>query len=184
MKKVGILIIASLFFTCQALFTAGCGYTTSAIISSGAKSIHINNFVNRINLTEEPTDKRMYIAYKSGMELDITRQVIDRFIMDGNLKVISADEADLTLNGELIDFLKEPLRYDTNDNITEYRVKIVVNLTLLNRRDNKVIWEEKNFTGEATYKLAGEYAKSEGLALDDAAGDLAMRIVERTVEGW
>ena len=162
----------------------GCGYTSSSIISSGAKSIHISNFINKIKLTEEVTDKRMYIGYRSGMELDITRETIDRFILDGNLKVTNLKEADLILDGQLVDFKKEALRYDVNDNIIEYRVKVVVDIRLYEPPENKIIWEEKNFTGESTYRTTGEYATTEEVAVRDAVKDLATRIVERTVEGW
>jgi len=166
------------------LLMGGCGYTRSSIIASGAKSIHISNFINKIKLTEEVTDKRMYIGYRSGMELDITRETIDKFILDGNLKVTNLKEADLILDGQLVDFIKEALRYDVNDNIIEYRVKVVVDIRLYKPSENKIIWEEKHFTGESTYRMTGEYARSEEAAVRDAIKDLATRIVERTVEGW
>ncbi len=181
MKKIDLVTI---FFMCIILVIGGCGYTTSSIISSGAKSIHISNFINKIKLTEEVTDKRMYIGYRSGMELDITRETIDRFILDGNLKVTPLKEADLILDGQLVDFKKEALRYDVNDNVIEYRVKVVVDARLYEPPENEIIWEEKNFTGESTYRTTGEYIRTEEAALRDAVKDLATRIVERTVEGW
>lgn len=182
MKKYNFSI---LFFVISIiLFMGGCGYTTSSVISSGAKSIYIDNFKNKIQLTEEVTDKRMYIGYRSGMELDITRNVIDRFMLDGNLKVTTRDLADLILEGELTDFRKEALRYDANDNILEYRVKIIVNIELIDSREDKTLWKERGFTGESIYRVAGEFAKSEESALEDAIEDLATRIVEKTIEGW
>lgn len=181
MKKIDSVVI---FFMSITLFMGGCGYTSSSIIASGAKSIHISNFINKIKLTEEVTDKRMYIGYRSGMELDITRDAIDKFILDGNLKVTNLKEADLILDGQLVDFKKEALRYDVNDDIIEYRVKVVVDIRLYEPPENKIIWEEKNFTGESTYRTTGEYARTEEVAVWDAIKDLATRIVERTVEGW
>ena len=181
MKKINLLLILSISII---LFTEGCGYTTSSVISSGAKSIYVTNFINKIKSTKEVTDKRMYVEYKSGMELDITRETVDRFILDGNLKVASLEGADLILEGELVDFKKEALRYDANDNILEYRVKVVVDIKLIDTKLDKIVWEENKFTGESIYRISGEYAKTEEAAIQDAKKDLATRIVERTVEGW
>jgi len=182
MKKINLFMF--MCFSISMFFMNGCGYTSSSIIAGDAKSICVSSFINKIDLTKEASDKRMYVGYRSGMELDITKETIDRFILDGNLRVTSRDDADLILQGELIDFKKEALRYDSNDSIIEFRIKAVVDIKLINEDENKVLWEEKNFTGESTYRTTGEYAKSEDAALRDAVKDLANRIVERTVEGW
>jgi len=169
---------------CVFFFTTGCGYSTASLVYPGAKSVHVSNFANKINVTEEVTDKRMYVGYKSGMELDVTREVIDRFIIDGNLKVASRKNADLILIGEVIDFKKEALRYDSADNVEEFRNKVIVNIKLLKAKSGDVILEENNFTGESTYRTTGEFAKSEDSAIRETIKDLAVRIVERIVEGW
>ena len=177
MKIRHFLTLVSVF----CLILSGCGYTTRSIVSGGAKSIYVENFVNKIDITTEVTDKRMYIAYKSGMEIDITRDVIDQFILDGNLRIMTPEKADLVLKGELIEFRKEPLRYDSNDNILDYRIKVSVNIKLTDTRDDKLIWEEKRFNGESVYRIN---AISEDKAVQEAEEDLAKRIVELAVEGW
>lgn len=176
--------LINLIFILAVGIIAGCGYTTSSVISSETNSIYVDNFINKIKITDEVTDRRMYIGYRSGMELDITRKTIDRFILDGNLRVAAKDKADLILEGELVDFKKEALRYDANDNVVEYRVKVAVDIKLNNAKNKEMLWDEKDFTGESTYKVSGEYAKSEESAIQDAIDDLSRRIVEKTVEGW
>lgn len=167
------------------LFLGGCGYTTSCVMSyGGASSIYVDAFINKINLTEQPTDRRMYVAYQSGMELDITRDTIDKFVRDGNLKIEPKDKADMILEGFLVDFIKEGMRYDGANNVIEYRIKVVVNIKLYRREDNEVFWEEKRFTGEHIYNVSGSYAESEDSAVQKAIDDLARRIVERTTENW
>ena len=51
-------------------------------------------------------------------------------------------------------------------------------------RTGKIIWKEKEFSGEATYRTTGSLAATESASVKDAVSDLARRIVERTVEGW
>jgi hypothetical protein len=93
------------------------------------------------------------------------------------------------LKGELVEFRKDPLRYSENDEIDEYRLNILVNISLWNNRENRMLWEEKNFTGDFTYfpptsTLTNVIKKSDDQAVVDAVKDLARRVVERTVEQW
>jgi len=91
------------------------------------------------------------------------------------------DTADLELKGELVEFRRDPLRYSDNDEIDEYRLSLVVNLYLRDKKENKLLWEEKNFTGDTSYFPA---QKSEDAAIRAAFDDLARRIVARVVEEW
>ncbi|MDD5439636.1 MAG: LPS assembly lipoprotein LptE [Candidatus Omnitrophica bacterium] len=162
----------------------GCGYTTTSLIYKNAKTIYVDNFVNRIRVSQEVTDRRMYIAYKSGMELDITREIINRFVMDGNLNIVTKQNADLELDGILIDFKKEALRFDSADNVVEFRVKVIVDLQLVDRKDGKVILAKKGFTGESTYKVGSSLSTNEDQAVQSAIQDLAARVVDVVIEGW
>lgn len=163
---------------------SGCGYTTRSLLPPNFKSIYVANFVNMTRIAEEQTDERMYRGYRPGLERDITKAVIDRFLFDGNLKVKNDTSADLVMKGELVDFKKEALRYDANNNVEEYRILLVVNLEIKDVKGDKLAWEEKGFVGETTYRTSGSLAKSEAAAISDAANDLARRIVERTIEAW
>jgi len=163
---------------------SGCGYTTSSVIVEDAKSIHVNNIVNSIPVTDEVTDKRMYIAYRSGMELTITKDIIDRFVTDGNLSIQAAGNSDLVLDGELIDFRKDALRYDSADNVIEFRLMITVRLMLLNARTNDIVFDKAIVTGETTYRTTGQFTISESQAIQNAVTDLSIRVVDKIVEGW
>jgi len=163
---------------------AGCGYTTRSMVASKYRSIYIVPFVNKINIAQEEYAGNKYRIYRPLLETDVTKAVINKYLFDGNLRPVKEGSADLILKGELLEFRKDPLRYDDDNNVTEYRVNLIVNLTLWNRKENKLVWEEKNFTGNATYFTTGSQAKSEGQAVNDALEDLARRIVERTVEEW
>ena len=122
------------------------------------------------------------------LETEVTRAVNNKFLFDGNLKPTDKDSADLALKGDLIDFRRDPLRYTENDEVAEYRINIVVNISLWDNRENKEIWQENGFTGDTSYftsyySVASE-RKEESVAVTDAINDLARRIVERAVEQW
>ena len=164
--------------------TAGCGYTTRSLLPSEYKTIRVENVKNSINVTAEQNDLRMYRGYRPGMEVDLTKAIIDRYLFDGNLKIAPEGSADLVLQSELIDFKRDPLRYDANNNIEEYRIKLIVNMEMQDAKNGKALWKERGFAGETTYYTIGTNAKSESAAVNDAIKDLARRVVERTIEAW
>ncbi len=181
MRKIHLrkfdVLFAALFFI------SGCGYTTRSLLPAQFKTIYVENFVNKINVTAESSDARMYRGYRPGMEIEATKAIRDKFLFDGNLKVANSKDADLILKGDLVDFRNEALRYDRSDNVEEYRVRLVINIEL-QTKDGKTRWKENNFAGEQLYRTTGTLAKSESTAIKEAADDLGRRVVERTIEEW
>jgi outer membrane lipopolysaccharide assembly protein LptE/RlpB len=173
-----------ILFCLSILMLSGCGYTTRSLISEKYKTINIAPFVNKIELTLESDSNNKYKVYRPMLETEVTRAVINKFLSDGNVKPVVEDMSDLDLKGELVEFRRDPLRYTSNDEVEEYRINIAVNLRLWDRKNDKLSWEENNFTGSATYFVTGAQAKSEEAAVQDAIKDLSRRIVERVVEQW
>jgi hypothetical protein len=169
-----------------ALCLVSCGYTTRSMISAEFKTIYVVPFMNKIDITQETDVASKYRIYRPMLESDITKYVTNKYLFDGNLKPVKEGAADLILKGEVIEFRRDPLRYNDSDEVTEYRISLVVNINLWNRKEDKLVWEEKGFTGDTTYfaLTTNPQYKSEASAITDALDDLARRIVERTVEQW
>ncbi|MDD5042204.1 MAG: LPS assembly lipoprotein LptE [Candidatus Omnitrophica bacterium] len=168
---------------------AGCGYTTRSTLYGKYSTIYVTPFLNKVDITQESFSANKYRIYRPMLETDITKKVINRYLFDGNLRPVNKEAADLVLKGELIEYRKDPLSYtDDTENVTEYRINIYVNLSLWDVKENKVMWEERNFNGNYSYftSLASGNAiqVSENTAVSKAVDDLARRIVERTVEQW
>ena len=177
LMKIAVMLLVTIFSI------AGCGYTTRSLLPSQFKTIYVENFVNKIKVTAESSDERMYRGYRPGMEIDVTNTIRNKYLFDGNLKISDSENADLILKGELVDFRNEALRYDRNDNVLEYRVRMVINMELTTK-DGKTRWKENNFAGESLYNATGSITNTESTAIQDAEDDLARRVVERTVEEW
>lgn len=178
-KRYSLLI---LFFVI--LYLTGCGYTTGALLPSHLKTVYVENFQNKIDISKEPSDKHQYRIYRAGTENDITQEIIDKFIFDGNLRIVEEGEANLLLTGELVDYYKQPLRYDRLDNVEEYRIIVSVNMELKDVVKNEIMWKERGFIGYDTYRLTGSFASSEDEAREGAIEDLASKVVEKVIEGW
>ena len=88
------------------------------------------------------------------------------------------------MEGELLEFRRDPLRFDASQQVEEWRLNIVVNLRFIDQTTNTVLWEEQGLTGDTTYFATGANTESETSALSRARTDLARRIVERSVESW
>ena len=124
-------------------------------------------------------------TYAPHLETDITKAVIDRFINDGHLQVVKQNEADVILSGELIDYLRQPVRYGAdNETVEEYRINIVCSVRFKEIKNDALKWQEPRLIGDSSYSLTGTYASSESSAISSAVTDLARRIVNRTIEGW
>jgi hypothetical protein len=163
---------------------AGCGYTTRSLITNKYKTIYITPFKNMVDITKETYSRNQYRTYRPSLETEVTRSVSNRFLFDGNLRPVAEESADLMLKGELREFRKDPLRYDSSDNVTEYRITLVVNIALWDRKENQLLWEENGFTGTTTYFTSGSLAKTDDAAISAALIDLSRRVVERAVEDW
>lgn len=156
---------------------SACGYTRHTVLPRGIKTIYVDTFKNKI-----PID-RLY-AYEPGVEIKITNAIIRRLHVDGNLKVVSKDKADAVLEGKLISLDQEGTRFTSLERIEEFRLYIVVELRLVDRKTGDILWEEKNFTGDESYFVTGPRAVSRTLAFDKAIERLARNAVDRIVEDW
>ena len=172
------------FLTLGSWLLGGCGYTTRSMIADKYRTIYVAPFENKIDFTEASYAANKYRINRPTLETDISRSVNNKFFTDGNLKPIQEESADLVLKGELVEFRRDPLRYTESDDVEEYRINLVVNLSLYDRKEEALVWQEIHFTGDTTYFTMGPQAKSEDVAVNDALSDLARRIVERTVEQW
>jgi len=158
------------------------------MVSNEYRTIYIPAFVNKIDITREMDVNSKYKIYKPTLETDLTKSVIDKFLFDGNLKPVKSENADLVLKGELVEFRRDPVR-EENDSVQEYRINIVVNLKLWDKKADKLKWQEDNFTGDSTYFPSGSTLQNVTKLSDDqavaaAVADISRRIVERTVEEW
>ncbi len=178
MKNFILILIVS-------LVVGGCGYTTRSMMDPSIKTIYVKPFENKIEFGSLDNVYSKLKTYYPHLETDITNAVVDRFLFDGNLKIVKQEDADVILKGELVDYRRDVLRYtEDEENVEEYRLNIVVNISLWNTKENKLLWQENNFTGETTYFISGSKAKSEAAAIKDGITDLATRIVERAIENW
>ncbi len=161
------------------LLAAGCGYSTGSLLPSKFRTISVEPFKNKVSYAQSRSS-----TYIPLLEVKARDAIASRFLFDGHLRIGDPDTADLILRGELIGLERQELRLTDNEDVQEFRVNIIVDLTLWDPVEQKVVWHEPSFAGEATYFVSGPLAKSESAAVAEALDDLARRAVERTLEDW
>lgn len=181
-KNVNLFLLV---FVVGIIALSGCGYTTHAyVVQTGYKTIYVEPFVNKVDTTSEFSEGSRFKTYFPLLEQKITNAVVDRYIFDGNLKIVKQEDADLILKGEVINYRRESLRDASGDVPQEYRITLFVHIALFDNKTNKTLWEKKDFAADTSYFTTGNFVKSDAQAIDDATKDLARRIVEITVEAW
>ncbi|MCM8775734.1 MAG: LPS assembly lipoprotein LptE [Candidatus Omnitrophica bacterium] len=155
----------------------GCGYTQKQILPNNIKTIYVDTVKNEIPLSA-------VYAYQPGLEMDITNAIIRRFHIDGNVRVVSHEEADAILQTKLIGFEQEGLRFDSLESIEEYRLFVVVSFKLVDAKTHGVILEEPNFVGDTEYFVSSVRSLGREEAAARAVQRLAKNVVDRIVEDW
>ncbi len=162
------------------IISLSCGYSATSLLPGQLKTIYVEPVKNSINYTAEG-QRNLYIPL---LEVKVRNAIINRFLLDGNLKITEPGKADLILKAELINYASDELRVSDENIVDEYRIAVTVSLELLDTDKQEVRWREGSFSGEETYNVSGPLAKSEETARQEALEDLARRVVERTIEDW
>ena len=151
------------------LFCAGCSYYSV----SGALPGHIKSCA--VPLFENETVEVDIVE-------DITAEVIDAVINDGNMKVVGEFQSDAVVRGTIVDIIDGPATYSKDEKAELFRISVYADVQFFDQKKNRVIWEEKNIEGWANYDAADPSAREEGIA--EALEMLAKEIIDKTVSGW
>lgn len=161
------------------LLLSSCGYRftpVGGVVPEDSRTIAILSFVNSTN---EP-----YV------DVEVTKAVVDEFLADGRLKVISSEAADLVLKGSVTKFDMIPSGYTADNYVQSYTVSLVVNVTVEDGKTHKLIWQEKGlgsvFVSSYSVTLGDitstKIAKES--ALKSASRDVASTLRSRLLEGF
>jgi len=177
MKEKRFSRFSLVLFLFLSMITSGCGYTNQAVLPANIQTIYVQTVKNKIPV------KSIY-AYHPGLEMQITNAILNRLHQDGNLKVVTRDDADAVLEADLIRFEQEGVRFDSLEAVEEFRLFIVLTLVLRDGKTGDVIWKEANFSGDTEYFVSNVRSIARGEAVDRAIGELARNVVDRIVEDW
>jgi len=171
------IIIAILFASLAG--ASSCGYRlsgTGLLVPEGTKTIAVPGFINDTN---EP-----YV------DLEVTKAVTDEFIADGRLRVVDVEGADLVLRGRVVKYDVTALSYTATNYVQQYRVRLVVDVSLDDLRSKKTLWREAGIEAVfiADYSVTiGDITTTKTAkesSIKKTSQDIAWTLRSRVLEGF
>ncbi len=149
------------------LILLSCGPYSFNPGGGGAKSIAVPLFENQTT--------------QFGVREALTDSVSARFLRDNILKIVPAQTAELLLAGNIIRYERSAHTFDASQQVKQYVVNVWADVSVTSRKDQKIVWEEKELLGFGIYDATLE-TEEDGKAR--AVSKLAEIIVNRTLRGW
>lgn len=133
MRRVGLAKRFSFYFFLFAIFIQNCGYRlqgSTTDLSPDIQSLAIPIFANG--------------TVQTGIESEVTRAFVEKFISSKRLSVTSSQKADAQILGTVLSFITYPVAVTSSTQVTtEYRATITVEITLKRNKDGKILFREK-----------------------------------------
>ncbi|MEW6378131.1 MAG: LptE family protein [bacterium] len=156
---------------------SGCGYrilNQYPAWPEGIRRVHIETISNQ---TTEP-----------GLDKTITNALIQEFWHWDRVRIVNRPEAQAILSGVITGYgADEPLSFDRDRNVGEYRLTIHLDLHLEEVATRKIFWQAKDITIQGDYQffqndLATTRAQ-ENRAQQKAARDMARKLLDERFRG-
>jgi hypothetical protein len=120
-----------------------------------------------------------------GMEDKLALAVRDEFLKDARYPLVPEDEANGVVWITITRYILSPLQYDATLAPTSYKLRILVEVQLVDRSTNQALWVERNLEGSLTYpnqNLVGGITEEQ--ARENIYAILAPMIVTRVIDGF
>ena len=164
MRSVSLKTISSMLVLFISLLTVSCcGYSTRSLLPSHIKRIHIKLFENN--------------TLKPGLDEKTTLIMTDAFRSGSGLRIVGENNADLILEGRVVNYQKAPYTYTGDQSYVEYRITVTLNARCVDREKNEVFWEG-NIADWVTY------TDNEDEAIDAAIKKAAEKMVNAILTNW
>jgi lipopolysaccharide assembly LptE-like protein len=120
------------------------------------------------------------------IENTLTLRFRQQILRDGHLKLVSSEEnSDLTLEGQLNSFGQTPLSFDTNNAALEYRISLILQMSLKDAKTKKILWQKSGITGTSDYYVNADSSLNRAAldrALDEAITVLAEDVISEILD--
>jgi len=168
LRVVRALLPAALLLAAAA---GGCGYSFRGNLPDHLKTVSVPVFRNRTT--------------EAGAESTITSAVVNAFTSNGRLKVVSLEQADSVLDGEITGYSVQSLTYDSRLNLRSYRLTVTMNVRFRDLRRTQMLWQQDGLVEEVSFDVAGQVSdtisREEG-AVKQAALEIGRKLVGHAVD--
>ena len=185
MQKKQIYKILSLLLLFISLFILGCGY-------------HLREAGEPVGIDIESIAIPMMTSTSSetGFEADFTGVIREEFINNSRIAIVPEGRADAVLTGRVYEISTQAMTYDVTEQVisgrtvsyettSSRRLKVRLDVKLVDNSTGKIIWSESTMTEEARYDVGADPLSSrynQKQALKEVAGRMAKKIYLKTLD--
>lgn len=165
-RHLGPFILAVFAFCILWTSLSGCGYHCAERVESlpsWIKTVYVAPWANRSN--------------ELLLGVWITEELRHEFLRGRGLKLVSKDEADVILEGEIVSTGTHGLSYIRYDQAVERRITAECSVHLVRREGGKAIWKTSNIVREESFLVGKDIMQTEGLK-DEALQKLSRNVAE------
>jgi hypothetical protein len=112
-----------------------------------------------------------------GIDQRITDLLVSAITKDNTLKIAGARTADARVAGTLMQVEDRAGQYDQNEQASDFRITITVQVLFEDVKKKKTLWDE-------TLTQWGRYTTNRDDGIREAVEKLSTDILNRTVSGW
>jgi hypothetical protein len=98
--------------------------------------------------------------------------------------VVAENEADAVLEGTVVDYKNVPFTFNAELQAEQYRLVIVLNVSLFNPKDNTYIWKDRRIDAHSDYYLETTTDRTYDRALEEVYKDIVEGILNATTQEW
>jgi len=172
------------FAPCNSI-TVLCSIVCSCLLFSGCAGYHIGPVTQRsFQTVSVPMFRNRTL--RPQLEAQITNAIIKGLQEDGSLRIESEPDADVVLDGDIIRYERNTLRFLRNDSRVprEFEIAITVRVEAKDRRTGDIVLKSTEVTGKSDVFIGADQQSAEFQALPLVADDIARKVVGLLVENW
>ena len=150
-----------------AALLSGCaGYSWTPDVPDAKRTVSVPAFENRTAYAE--------------FGATATKHVLREFQREGTFKIRRTGDSALELQGTVTRVTLNGIDYDRgyDRRASEYRMKVYIECSLIDKAENKVLFDNRRFTGETTFLSQRDVLTGQRNASDRLAADVARQIVD------
>ena len=152
---------------------SGCGYKIGTMHRSDVRSIAI------------PVWTRGHGVFRRGLEMQLTKAVVNRIQLDTRYRICDEAQADTKLTGQLDNVRQQSLTINTNTGTSRaMEATFTVSFKWTNLQNGEELVSRDNFEVRGRYITAAPFSETFFSGSQEAIDEAAQRIVEQLEEEW
>jgi hypothetical protein len=184
-------VLAVTLVVAAASLVTGCGYTTGSSLDQKFQTVYVAPFENT--------------SGEYDLQAPLTNAVRRKFINDTRLEVVQRPDADIVLEGVILDYQLKGVTFDEEDGVTQFLTVITAGIRAFDGVTGDLVWAEPKMAGESSYytRAAGQSSdrlrgnaevflptvrsfatEEENRGASEALEQLASDVFYRTVDPW